>query len=97
MNEINEKGEKAAVPFYVFESFRIHNQKIITTLIVALIVTIVLLFATNIAWLIHDSQFDYSGCEVTMDAADDGNANYINNGGEITNERTYQSEDMDEN
>lgn len=96
MNEINEKDEKAAVPFYVFESFRIHNQKIITTLIVALIVTIVLLFATNIAWLTYESQFDYADEEVTLEAQDNGNANYIGQDGDISN-GIHQSQNENEN
>lgn len=96
MNEINEKDEKAAVPFYVFESFRIHNQKIITTLIVALIVTIVLLFATNIAWLTYESQFDYADEEVTLGAQDNGNANYIGQDGDISN-GIHQSQNENEN
>lgn len=96
MNEINEKDEKAAVPFYVFESFRIHNKNIITTLIVALIVTIVLLFATNIAWLTYESQFDYADEEVTLGAQDNGNANYIGQDGDISN-GIHQSQNENEN
>lgn len=96
MNEINEKDEKAAVPFYVFESFRIHNKNIITTLIVALIITIVLLFATNIAWLTYESQFDYADEEVTLGAQDNGNANYIGQDGDISN-GIHQSQNENEN
>ena len=96
MNEINEKDEKAAVPFYVFESFRILNQKIITKLIVALIITIVLLFATNIAWLTYESQFDYADEEVTLGAQDNGNANYIGQNGDISN-GIHQSQNENEN
>lgn len=70
---------------YVYECERSYKERISKRLIIALIITILLLFATNAMWLIYNSQYDYSTSDITV-----GTDGEINNG-------IYQSGNENEN
>ena len=53
---------------------------IIRKLVVALLVTISLLFASNIAWLVVLNQYDFETVTVEQDTSEGGDCNY--SGGE---------------
>lgn len=60
-----------------------------------IVLLIVLLVATNVGWLIYESQFETvetSSEEVIVDAGYDGVANYIGNDGDIYNGEDYSKE-----
>lgn len=63
-------------------------ERITKRLVIALVITITLLFASNCVWLYAWMQYDYSSSTstetVTVDSKD-GVANYIGNNGDITN------------
>ena len=63
------------------------NERNIKRLIIALIVSIAAIFASNAAWLYAWCQYDYSSEEtvIEIDSTDGGNANYIGNDGDIYN------------
>lgn len=65
-----------SVPYIVFEGAEAKSERTIKRLIIALVITITLLFATNLVWLIEYFSYDYVGEETTVDA-DNGTANYI--------------------
>lgn len=60
---------------------------------VVIIVLIVALIATNIAWIIYESQFETEYYSVE---ADNGNANYIGRDGDIVNGEGYSKETDEE-
>ena len=79
------------IPYVVHEGSLARMERIIKKLVLALIITIILLFASNCIWLYAWMQYDYSSeatttetSTVTVDGKD-GVANYIGNDGEITN------------
>ena len=77
------------VPYVVYRDSLRDNRWVVRKLIVALIITVVLVFASNIAWLIVWNQYDFSGeqIETTVDSEGDGIANYTGgNGGVIVGE-----------
>lgn len=76
------------IPYIAFESEMARHERTIKRLLVALAITIALLFASNVAWLWFFSQFDISDTAVTLDSQDEGTNSYIKNGGEITNGST---------
>lgn len=76
-----------SVPYIVFESAQARSERTIKRLIIALIVSIVLLFASNALWTYEWTQYDYTSETtetVTVDGKD-GIANYANNGGRVIN------------
>ena len=83
----NVKNEPENVPYIVHESSMARMERQIKRLWIALIVAIVLLFASNAGWLYAWCQYDYSSEEIVVeqDAKDGGNANYIGNNGDIVN------------
>lgn len=77
----------AQIPFVAHESSMTRMERIVKRLVVALMVSIFLTFASNALWLYAWMQYDYSSTEtqtVTVDGKD-GIANYIGNDGDITN------------
>jgi flagellar biogenesis protein FliO len=79
------------VPYIVHESAQARNERTVKRLVVALIVSIALIFASNAIWLYAWMQYDYSSEQtesVTVDGKD-GVANYIGNDGDIVNGEDY--------
>ena len=76
---------------YVLEMVCTRLDRINRRTMIALILTIFMLFASNAAWLWAWMQYDYSSettettTETVMVDGKDGIANYANNGGIVTN------------
>lgn len=78
-------GEKTdnTVPYIVYESMSATNERHIKRLVIALIISVVLLFVSNALWLYYESQF------VTVSYEQDGEGiNNVNIGeqGDLWNE-----------
>ena len=88
----------AQVPYFVHEGMIERQDRTIRRLIIALILCILLIFASNALWLWSWMQYDYTGEETQVQKVDvdakDGTANYIGNNGSITN-GTNTSNDND--
>ena len=54
----------------------------------ALLVSIALLFLSNVAWLWFFNQFDYESDMVTVNSQEEGNASYMGGDGVIDNGRS---------
>ena len=76
---------------YTHEADMARGERSIRRLIVALIIAIVLIFASNAMWLYAWLQYDYvseetsTTTEIQLHADGDSNANYIGENGDINN------------
>lgn len=70
------------VSYLVFESTMARFERTVSRLWVALIITIFLLVATNIAWISYEQQFE--DVSITQDNTNGYNS-YIGNDGDIIN------------
>ena len=79
------------VPYVVYESAMTRADRHIRRLVIALVVAIVMIFASNAIWLYSWMQYDYVTAEhtTTVDAEGSGIANYIGSTGAITNGKDY--------
>lgn len=73
--------DKTTVPYIVYESTTARNERTIKRLIIALLVSIVLLFASNAVWLWAWMQYDYTGTETVYQQDGEG-LNIIGNSNE---------------
>lgn len=75
------------VPYIVFEAEQARSERRISRFILTIVICILLIFASNLAWLYAWMQYDYSGTQSESVLVDgkDGVANYIGNDGDITN------------
>lgn len=95
MTEANGKAAEGLprdVPYLVFEGEMVRAERHVRRLVVALVVTIVLLFASNMAWLVYESQFD------TISYQQDGEGiNNVNTGtqGDLLNEPDGKVQDAE--
>lgn len=79
--------EQTNIPFIVYEGTASRFERINRRLWITIILLIVLLVSTNIAWLLYESQYEYYQTSVTQES-DTGANNYIGNDGDITNGET---------
>lgn len=90
--------EKNSVPYIVYEGEQARHERTVKRLVITLIITIMLLFATNMLWLNAWQQYDYVD-EVThtIDVdAQDGVANYVGHDGDIVNGKDYGKNNVQE-
>jgi hypothetical protein len=78
------------ISYIVFEGEMARAERHIKRLWITVLVTILLLAACNIAWLIYINQFDVESYQVSTEGG--GNANYIGNDGDITNGESNSSQ-----
>ena len=78
--------ERNDIPYIAFESEMARYERTIRRLLKALVVTICILFISNIAWLWFFNQFDYS-MDTVSQGTEAGDNSYIGAGasGYITN------------
>lgn len=71
------------VPYIVFEAEMARMERIVKRLWALLLIVVLLLVATNVAWIEYEKQFeDVSTTEIEAQADDGGNA-IINGAGEV--------------
>lgn len=82
---MDKEDLKGMVPIQACEYAAARVERTIKRLVIALIIAIVLMFATNAFWIYTWNQYDYSN--VTVDSQDSGVANYMgaHASGDITN------------
>lgn len=86
------------VPYIVYESEAARHERTVKRLIIALIVTICLLVASNMAWLYVFNQYDFTSTTTEI-TTDEGNTNLLEagNNGEINNNGNNDSGEEVEN
>ena len=87
------------VPYIVYESEAARHERTVKRLLMALLITMLLMVGTNMAWLYVWNQYDFSSESYTIENHDDGNANYLDSGmeGVINNGLNNQGEKEDSN
>lgn len=81
--------EHQNVPYIVYESAMTRSERHLRRLVIALVITIVLMFASNGLWLWAWIQYDYVGDSTdteivtTVDSEGEGIANYTGNDGGV--------------
>ena len=84
---MEDKKDVVTLSRFVWESYNASHERTVKRLIVALIVTICLLVASNMAWLWVFNQYNFTSESYTVDSGDKGTSNYLEagNDGEINN------------
>lgn len=73
---------KKDVPYIVYEAETARAERHLKRILIALIISVILLFASNALWLYAWCQYDYASYELI---SDEGNASLIGNDGDIYN------------
>ena len=68
------------VPYIVYESEAARHERTVKRLITALIIAILLIVGSNLAWLWVWNQYDFSSESYTIEGQDNANANYLESG-----------------
>ena len=70
------------VPYIVYESESARHERTVKRLLTALLITILLMVGTNLAWLWVFNQYDFTSETYTIEGQDSANANYLESGTE---------------
>lgn len=83
------------IPYIAYESEMARHERTIKRLLTALVLSIVLLCVSNLAWLWFFNQFDITGDTVRLESTEEGNASYMGAGanGVIDNGRSNGQHD----
>ena len=71
---------KKDVPYIVYESEAARHERTVKRLLTALLITILLMVGTNLAWLYVFNQYDFTSETYTIEGQDSANANYLESG-----------------
>ena len=94
--EVEIKEHPDVVDYVVYRDSVQDNQWVVKRIIIALIVTIALLFISNMAWLVAWNLYDYSTTTATVDSQENGIANFTGgNGGIILGEDNRPTSDTE--
>jgi hypothetical protein len=92
------------IPYIVYESAEARSERTIKRLIIALIISVILIFGSNAIWLYEWTRYDYvtTDTETETDTTytqDGGGINNINTGaqGDVTNGPDIQKDNPDKN
>ena len=72
------------IPYIVYEGEQARHERTVKRLLIVLAVTVVLLFASNIAWLFYLGGFEFYDDSISVESRD-GIANFIGQDGVIEN------------
>lgn len=90
---LERKDTVESVPYIVYESAQARHERSSKRMLIALVIAVVMLFASNLVWLWAWTSYDYVSEEnVTVDGKD-GVANYIGNDGSVYNNGESDSEE----
>lgn len=96
-NNTTQKRKPENVPYVVFDDMVANYQWIIKKMVWALIVTVVLMFVSNAAWLWAWLQYDYSSTETTVESDGNSVANYTGGDGGVIYDSTGDGQENDPN
>lgn len=79
--------EKKDVPYYVYDIETARHERTVKRLLIMLLISILLIVGSNMAWLYVFNQYDFSSESYTVESDDEGISNILNagNDGEINN------------
>ena len=90
------KENRANVPYIVHESAEARHERREKRLLYAVLIAVILLFASNAMWLLAWLQYDYSAEEYTVDMDAGGIATYVGEDGDI-DYGSYPGSEAEEN
>ena len=93
---MDDKINTPPVPYIVYDEEQARNERNVKRLVIALLISICLIFASNLVWLYAWMSYDYVGKVThTIDVdAKDGVANYVGHDGDIVNGKDHGNDDI---
>jgi hypothetical protein len=90
-NNCGEAKTPSTVPYQVLKDFKDTSTATIKRLWILIVILVLMLVGTNVAWLIYESQYEV--VEYSYDYQQDGQGtNIIGNGNDVNNGTETQSE-----
>ena len=72
--------DNIVLPRFVWEDYNASHERSVKRFIIALVVAVILLAGSNLAWLWVFNQYDFSSESYTIEGQDNANANYLESG-----------------
>ena len=88
------KGNREQIPYIVHEGAMSRMERVNKRLIAIIVLLIVLLVGSNIAWLVYESQFEMCNVEQDVDQENE-QGNNIFAGGDLNGTPAHQNDNQD--
>lgn len=72
--------ERKSIPYYAYDALTLMSNRTIRRLWILCIILIILLFGSNLGWLIYESQFEDVSTKIEQEAEWEDDSNVIFNG-----------------
>ena len=70
----------AMIPYYVHEGEMVRMERVNKRCFIAFMIVLVMLFVTNIGWIVYESQFTDVVTTTEIEADQDGDYNFVSGG-----------------
>lgn len=80
---LERKETVESVPYIVYESAQVRNERNIKRMLIALVLAVVMLFASNLFWLYAWFSYDYESEVISVESTADGDAYYNGDNGSV--------------
>jgi hypothetical protein len=91
-NNCGETKTPSTVPYQVLKDFKDTSTATIKRLWILIVILVLLIVGSNMAWLYAWNSYDYVSEEIVTVDGKDGIANYIGNDGDIVNGENSSTE-----
>lgn len=88
---LDRKESVESVPYIVYESAQARHERSSKRMLVALVISIVLLFVSNLVWIWYINQYDFANYEVSTDGGGDAYYNELVGDGQINYGEGYST------
>lgn len=85
------------VPYVVYSDTVVNYHWVIEKLVIALVVVVCLMFASNLAWLYVFQSYDYASEETVLESDGNSIANYTGGDGGVVYGGTNNDQESDQN
>ena len=89
--------EKKTIPYYAYDALTLMSIRTIRRLWILCIILIVLLFGSNLGWLIYESQFEDVSTKIEQEAEWEDDSNVVFNGTGTVNYGESKTDSNDKN
>lgn len=91
---VNESNVPEMVPYVVYRDAITDNRVIVVRLVWVIILCLLLLFGSNLAWLLVWNNYEFATTETYVESEDTGIANYTGGNGGIMLGADYSTADQ---
>ena len=78
-DSLSDQEKAISIPYYVHEAEMYRVERLNKRWFISFLIVLIMLFASNVAWVIYENQFETFSYEIQQDSGQGGNNTYTGN------------------